>query len=269
MHSFTLNGIRIGRDRPVLMGIINISPESFYPDSFVPFSSVRETLEQMLRDGADIVDIGARSTAPGSPPLSVADEIARVKAGLSELAGYETRISLDTMFPEVLEAALRYDICLANDISGLKNPKMGRLIADAGIPAVLMTCDDTPGDAHSFSETMARVGQVLTRADTAGITDIILDPGIGRWIPERRAEHDWEICRRFGELKQYNLPLLAAVSRKTFIGDTIGRTPDKRLAGTLAVTADLIAKGASVIRAHDVAETRDVILTARQLQESL
>jgi dihydropteroate synthase len=100
---------------------------------------------------------------------------------------------------------------------------------------------------------------VLSRAHDHGIEDIILDPGIGRWIPERTAADDWELCKHFSELHTYDLPLLAAVSRKSFIGEITGQVPAGRLAGTLAVTSQLIEAGASVIRAHDIPETRDVI----------
>lgn len=241
------------------MGVLNISPESFYQGSFVPHSAVSDTADQMIQQGAEILDIGARSTAPGSPVISVSDEKERITDCLAELRGSDYIISIDTMHPEVLEAALRFDVSLANDISGLINPAMGKVIADAGLPAVLMAAISRPGDARSFHETHEAINQVLTRASRNGITDIILDPGIGKWIPDRSAEDDWEICRRYGELKRYQLPLLAAVSRKSFIGEIIGQPPQGRLAGTLVVTAKLIEEGASIIRAHDIQETRDVI----------
>jgi dihydropteroate synthase len=261
MRTFYIKSLHIGRPYPVLMGVLNISPESFYPGSFVPISSVQETAERMVQNGAEILDIGARSTAPGSPIISVSEEISRIKDCLSRLEGEGYIISIDTMYPDVLDAALHFDISLANDISGLINPELGALIADAGIPAILMASREKPGDAQSWVDTHDAIKDVLSRAHEHDIEDIILDPGIGKWIPERTAEKDWDLCRHFHELHQYNLPLLAAVSRKSFIGELTGRTPQDRLAGTLAVTSTLIEKGASVIRAHDIPETRDVIKT--------
>jgi dihydropteroate synthase len=166
----------------------------------------------------------------------------------------------------VLESALHYDIGIANDISGLLNPDMQKIILDANIPAIIMASDKSPGDADSFSDTLNAIDIILKRANDGGIKDLILDPGIGKWTPNRTANNDWELCRRFDELMQYDRPLLAAVSRKTFIGEALGRTPDERLAGTLAVTTDLIRKGASVIRTHDVKDTKDVIAATMKLQ---
>jgi len=247
------------------MGVLNISPESFYPGSFVPISAMHETAGQMITDGADILDIGARSTAPGSLPISVSEETTRIKESLSELKGEDYVISIDTMHPEVLNAALHFDISLANDISGLQNPDLAQLISDAGLPAVLMASGKSPGDARTLQDTHAAIRNVLTRARNLGIEDIILDPGIGKWIPERTPEADWELCRHFHELSVYDLPLLAAVSRKSFIGELTGQPPTGRLAGTLAVTTRLLENGASVIRAHDIPETRDVIKSVMHL----
>ena len=268
MRSFYLNTIRIGGPEPVLMGVLNISPESFYPGSYVPFSSLRETAVEMMDQGAQILDIGARSTAPWSTPISISEERERIKTALTELEGLGFTLSIDTMHPEVLRTALQFNIDMVNDISGLSNPSMASIIADAGLPAILMVAKKTPGDSSSYFETTNLLKLVLNRAEDAGISDIILDPGVGRWIPERSAENDWEICRRFEELTQFDRPLLAAVSRKSFIGDATGRTPDQRLAGTLAVTYELIRKGATVIRTHDIRETKDIIKIIRLFQET-
>ena len=249
------------------MGVLNISPESFYPGSFVPLSSLRETAAEMIDGGAQILDVGARSTAPWSTPISISDERERIKTALTELEGLGFPVSIDTMHPEVLRTALRFNIDMVNDISGLSNPSMASITADAGLPAILMATKKNPGDAGSFTETLNLLKLVLSRVEEARISDVILDPGVGRWIPGRTAEKDWEICRRFEELTSFERPLLAAVSRKSFIGDATGRTPDERLAGTLAVTHELIRKGASVIRTHDIRETQDIIKIARIFQE--
>lgn len=265
MRTFHLRDIHVGRQYPVIMGVLNISPESFYQGSYVPIPAVHETAGHMFTSGAEILDIGARSTAPGSPPLSVSEEIVRIKECLAELRGENYVISIDTMHPQVLDAALRFDISLANDISGLKNPELGKVIADAELPAILMASGKSPGDALSLQDTHNSIRGVINQAHECGIDDIILDPGIGRWIPERTAEDDWELCRHFNELTTYNLPLLAAVSRKSFIGELTGQPPSGRLAGSLAVTTRLIWEGASVIRTHDIPETRDIIKSVMHL----
>lgn len=241
------------------MSVINISPESFFSGSYVPGDQIRRSAEMMIEQGADIIDIGARSTAPGSMVISIQEEIERVDSALKLLDGADFTISLDTMYPEVLNAAMKYDVHVANDISGLVNPEMAGLIADNNLPAILMATFRNPGDCRTFTDTRSALQTISDRADLAGVESYILDPGVGRWIPERTVEADFELCRRFGELRSFDRPLLAAVSRKSFIGSATGRKPEDRLAGTLGVTASLILSGASMIRCHDVPETRDLI----------
>jgi len=163
------------------------------------------------------------------------------------------------MYPEVVTSALKYDIHAVNDISGLVNPDMAAVISDSGLSTILMATNQIPGDCINFEETISSLQKVIHRAEDAEIDQIILDPAIGRWIPERTPDADFEICRRFEELQMFDRPLLAAVSRKSFIGSVTGREPEQRLAGTLGVTASLILSGASMIRCHDVAETADVV----------
>lgn len=259
MRPCIVNKIRVGGSRPVLMSVINISPESFFSGSYVPDDRIRETALLMKERGADLIDIGARSTAPGSPGISVDEEKNRIAAALRSLDGADVTISVDTMYPQVLEEALKYEIHLANDISGLVNPGMAEVIAESGLPAVLMVCSRIPGDCMNFTETKAGLGTIVRRTEESGINEYILDPGIGRWIPERTPDADFELCRRFDELHSFERPLLAAVSRKSFIGAVTGRNPEDRLAGTLGLTTHLIRSGASMIRCHDVMATRDLI----------
>lgn len=250
------------------MGVINISPESFFSGSYVPNETIREAAEMMVSSGADLIDIGARSTAPGSLQISIEDEITRLIQALKQMDGLDITISVDTMHPEVLEKALKYEIHVANDISGLVNPNMADLIADSGIPAILMSANSIPGDCQTFRETQATLYKVAERADNAGIESYILDPGIGKWIPERTIEADFELCHRFNELHRYNRPLLAAVSRKSFLGSVTGKGPDERLAATLAATSYLLLAGASMVRTHDVAETRDLLTVMKSIRQA-
>jgi dihydropteroate synthase len=267
MHSCTVNRIKIGGGAPVrLMGVINCSPESFYSASYIPVHRVYARASEMAEQGADLIDIGARSTAPGVSSISIQEEKERITAVLRELDGSPFAISVDTMHPEVLEVALRYEIHAVNDISGLANPDFARLLADSGLPAFLMASETRPGDAIGVLETVRVLGLVLARCEAHGIRDIILDPGIGLWIPERTVGNDWEICRAFEEFGVFGYPLLAAVSRKSFIGSLLGKAPEERLYGSLAINALLIDAGASVVRSHDVAETKDVIRVCQEMR---
>jgi dihydropteroate synthase len=117
--------------------------------------------------------------------------------------------------------------------------------------------------------TQATLATVIERAEKNGIQELILDPAIGKWTPERTFEDNWELCRHFSEFLELQRPLLAAVSRKSFIGDLTGRSPEDRLAGTLAVTCTLMDKGASIIRAHDIRETADIIRVHQKLNQRI
>ena len=262
MNRCKIKGILIGRDYPVrLMGVINCSPESFYHGSYVREGSVRSRAEEMIGAGADLIDIGARSTAPGSPNVSKKVEAGRLDQALTELDGSGIPVSVDTMFPAVLEHCLGHDVHAANDISGLVNPRYARIVADAGLPAILMASHREPGDATTRIGTGSALQLVINRCADAGITNYILDPGIGLWTHKRTTALDWELCSHFEEFTRFDHPLLAAVSRKTFLGEPENRPPEGRLAASLGLTALLIAKGADVVRTHDIPETADVIRT--------
>lgn len=260
--------VRIGGGSPPrVMGVLNISPESFFSDSFTPCEQVMLRVEEMRRAGADVIDVGARSTALNAPPLTVAEERERVVAAFRELeeCGCDAVFSLDTMHVEVLEAALRFDLAAINDISGLGDARYARVVADSGLPVVAMAADAMPGDALDFAGTIAAMRRVCDRAERAGVSGLVLDPGVGKWVLNRPLDADWELCRRFGELREFGCPLLGAVSRKTFIGDAIGKPAQDRLFGTLGVLFYLLEQGADMVRVHDVAAARDVLRVYERL----
>jgi len=255
-----IKGIGIGNANPPrLMGVLNISPESFFSDSFTSLEQVTTRVEEMLRAGADIIDIGARSTALTAPPITVAEEKERVIHTLQNLEHSDAVFSLDTMYPEVLEAALRYDIAAVNDISGLSNERYAKIAADSGLPVIAMTAHNRPGDPTTITSTHTALEEIICRAEKYDIDQLILDPGIGKWVAERSSEADWELCRRFSELKKYGYPLLAAASRKTFIGDCLNKPPHERLYGSLAVVYALLEGGADILRVHDVGPSKDIV----------
>lgn len=260
MLTCTIGGVRIGPGEPArLMGVINGSPESFYAASYAPTASVRRVAEQQVKAGAAILDIGARSTAPGSPPVTAAEEAARMDALLSELDGAGFVVSVDTSRPAVLEASFAHDIHMLNDIGGLADPALAARAGEAGLAACGMASFSAPGDACGVEETLEALDLVTDRAATAGIERLVLDPGIGLWTTDRKVEHDWMLCCAFDRFTALGHPVLAAVSRKTFLGELTGRRPEERLAASLAVTATLLAKGANLVRTHDVTETADLL----------
>jgi dihydropteroate synthase len=260
MRDCAINKLIIGKDSPVrLMGVINCSPESFYANSYIPTDFVHKTAVGMVEQGADIIDIGARSTAPNTQAISGSTEAERIDAALKELDGSGITVSVDTMNPWVLDTCLKHEIHAINDISGLSSPAYAKRLAQSGLPAFLMASNHQPGDAVGLDATLAALASVVARCETAGIKDYVLDPGIGIWTPFRTVEDDWTLCQHFSEFGKFGRPVLAAISRKTFLGDLLNRAPEDRLAGSLAVTLMLLSKGASVIRTHDVAQTHDLI----------
>jgi dihydropteroate synthase len=260
MRQCVVNGIAIGGDAPVrIMGVINVSHESFYTDSFVSTESVHKAAVAMVEAGASVIDIGARSTAPNTQQISGKTEAERIHAALSEMDGSGITVSVDTMHPGVLEVCLKHDVHMINDIAGLSNEIYASMAAASKLPVIAMASVSRPGDAVGLAETTRALAAVVSRCEKYGIDNYILDPAIGMWVPFRSVEDDWELCRSFDTFLSFGRPLLAAISRKTFIGMLLDRPPEDRLAGSLAVTLWLLQKGASVVRTHDVAATADII----------
>jgi len=260
MRSCTVNKLVIGGDAPPrVMGVLNVSPESFYHDSFIPTNEIHRKAVEMIEAGADMLDVGARSTAPNAQAISGTEEANRIDAALKELDGTGFTISVDTMNPWVLDVCLKHEIHAVNDIAGFASPAYVRRVAEAGLPAFVMATDYLPGDAIGLEATGATLATVTGRCEAAGIDNYVLDPGIGIWTPYRSYDDNWELCRHFEDFQRFGRPLLAAISRKSFIGDLVKREPEERLAGSLAVTHFLLEKGASIVRTHDVKETVDAI----------
>jgi dihydropteroate synthase len=260
MRQCTINGVTIGGDAPVrVMGVINCSPESFYVDSFIPTKDIHAKAVEMVEAGADILDIGARSTAPHAQAISGTQEAERIEEALKELDGTGFTISVDTMNPWVLDVCMKHEIHAVNDIAGFSSAAYVKRVADAGLPAIVMATDYRPGDATGVEATHRALALVTQRCAAAGVDNYVLDPGIGLWTPLRSVDDDWELSRHFDEFHQYNRPLLAAVSRKSFIGHLLNKEPQERLSGSLAVTMTLLLKGASLVRTHDVSETVDTV----------
>jgi dihydropteroate synthase len=169
------------------------------------------------------------------------------------------------MNPWVLDVCLKHEIHAVNDIAGFCSAAYVKRVADAGLPAIVMATGYQPGDAVGVEATHKALATVMQRCESAGIDNYVLDPGIGLWTPFRSVDDDWELSRRFDEFLRYDRPLLAAVSRKSFIGNLLDREPQERLAGSLAITMTLLQKGASLVRTHDVQETVDTVRVFERL----
>lgn len=260
-------GLKVGDRHPVhLMGVMNLSRESFYKGSVVEGDALLEVARKMADEGATILDLGARSTWPLAKPISVEEERNRLLPALDALVGnVDVIISVDTMFSDLAEEALEKGADIINDVSGFTtDEKMVDVVADFGCPAVVMASRKVPGDVLGMDEVMQSLQDILLMSEEKGIdTDkIILDPAIGKWVPEKDPIYDFETFDRFERLRSFNKPILAALSRKSCIGEVLNKPAEERLYGSLAATAIAVHKGAHIIRTHDVGPTFDAVKVA-------
>ena len=258
--------------RTYVMGIINITPDSFSGDGVLESGTERAVAQarQFISDGADILDIGGESTRPGSMPVTIDEELARVIPAIRAIRTVAggVPISVDTYRAAVAAAALDAGANWVNDVWGLRmDPGMAALVAERGCPVVIMHNRSKPKDVTQeqhlggryvgvrYDELIDDIRRELTEqmaiARTAGVREeqIILDPGIGFG---KTVEQNLELIDRLGELRGLGRPLLIGPSRKSFIGYRLDLPPDERLEGTAAAVAIGIDRGADIVRVHDV-----------------
>ncbi len=243
--------------RTYLMGIINITPDSFSGDGLWSkdqlLDRVRRQAEQFLEDGADLLDIGGESTRPGFTPVSVEEEMQRVLPVIEVLAKESPLpLSVDTSKPAVAKAALEAGADLINDIWGLqKDPEMVKVVAGAQVPVVVMHNQAAPGYTDLLADVAAFLRRSIALAEEHGLprAKVIIDPGIG--FGKTYADN-LELINRLDELKALGAPILLGTSRKSVIGLTLNLPVEERLEGTAVTVAIGIARGADLIRVHDV-----------------
>ncbi|MCR3884020.1 MAG: dihydropteroate synthase [Methanothrix sp.] len=263
----------LGDLHPVrVMGVINLSRESFYQESYAGEDALLERVLSFAEEGAEVLDLGAVSTAPGSPPIPEEEERNRLfpalEAVLDRLGG-EVVVSVDTQRAKVASDALSMGADCINDVSGLRDPDMARTVADHDGSLIIMASRDRPGDILEVGEIVANLGERLVAAKEAGVSmeKVTVDPGIGRWTPPKGPGHDLAILDGLSRLRVLNRPVMAALSRKSFIGAVLGRPiPAERLPGSLAATAIAVYNGAHLVRTHDVAASMDAIRMAEAVR---
>jgi dihydropteroate synthase len=251
-------------DRTYLMGILNVTPDSFYDGGrHDRLDRALEHAERMAKDGADIIDVGGESTRPGAEPVSLEEEMDRTIPVIEALSTrVDAALSIDTYKSRIAEGAVRAGAEIINDVSGLRfDPEMAGIAARLRVPVVLMHIKGTPRDMQKdprYEDVVKEISEFLSGsldiAQNAGIprSQVVIDPGIGFG---KTLDHNLEILRRIDEFKALRCPLLVGVSRKSSIGALLGDAPpDERLEGTLALNAYCILKGVDILRVHDVRE---------------
>jgi dihydropteroate synthase len=271
-----LAGLEVGDGHPVrLVGAINVSPESFYQGSVAAGeTALRAKAEQMAAEGADVLDIGAASTAPYlRTEIPEAEEIQRLAwaVGVARKV-VAVPISADTKRSRVAQAALDAGAVIINDVSGLRyDPGMAEIAVRRAQGVILMASETGPNARDSIDTVRGILEESLRLARMAGVPEhrVVLDPGIGFFRQAAIPWHAWdcEVLRRLGELRTLGRPLMVGISRKSFIGKTLGQeNPGDRLAGSLAATAIAVANGVHLIRTHDVGPTREAVRMAEALR---
>ncbi|MFW9778805.1 MAG: dihydropteroate synthase [Candidatus Heimdallarchaeota archaeon] len=274
-----LGGKILGDKEPTqIMGVINLSPGSFFKGSVKTSKfEIGSQITAMMEAGADFLDVGAISSAPaflyqGSDVVSESTERERLSKFFDAFndIGEEIPLSIDTQSAKTAEYALSKGATIINDISGFKSDqRLPIVIADHQASAIIMSCREKPGDVYIVSEILDELQNSLIIGQNAGIPDskMVVDPGLGGWIPEREIEADYNILKNLPKLRSLGRPILLGISRKSFIGKVLNEPPDGRLFGSLAATAIGVSLGAHIIRTHDVKETRDACKIAFLLKQ--
>lgn len=264
-------GIAVGDAHPVrIMGVINLSSESFYKGSVTDAAHVTERAEQMVAEGADLLDVGARSTWPLADTITREEERRRLIPVLELLVDtVDVPISVDTQYADLARESLELGAHIINDVSGMTaDPAMVGIVSESGCPVVVMASENRPGDPLGMDAVMRSLGAIIQKSENAGISpdSIIIDPAIGKWLPEKVPMYDFEALDQLERLKVFGKPVLVAISRKSFIGDLLNKPATERLMGSIAATAIAVHKGAHIIRTHDVAVTADAARVAEAIR---
>ncbi len=268
-----VNGSLLDVSTPRIMGILNVTPDSFYADSRQQDeAAVASRVEQILREGADIIDIGACSSRPGAEPISPQEEMNRLHKGLEVIrrVAPDAVVSVDTFRADVAKMCVReYGVALINDISaGEMDSEMFQTVSELNVPYIIMHMQGTPQNMQRnphyenlFKEIFLYFARKVQQLRDLGVKDIILDPGFGFG---KTMEHNYELLAHLEEFALFELPILVGLSRKSMIYRLVGGTPQEALNGTTVLHTIALLKGANILRVHDV---REAVEAAKIVEE--
>lgn len=270
-QTINCNGRLIDLSEPKIMGILNVSPDSFYDGGkYAEETTALHQAEKMLAEGADIIDVGGISTRPGAGHITEEEELKRVLPVLKALVkkNPEAVFSIDTCRAKVAEAAVGEGASMINDISaGAFDEKLFETVAKLKTPYILMHMQGTPATMQQnpqYDDIMREVTeffiQKINRLNELGVKDIILDPGFGFG---KTVEHNFTLLKRLADFNIFGLPVLAGISRKSMICKPLKTEPQKALNGTTALHSIALMHGADILRVHDVREAKEVVRLMR------
>ena len=270
-----VNGRLMDLSEPQVMGILNVTPDSFYAGSRgVTEQSIVDRLHQCMNEGASIVDIGAYSSRPGAQEVSVAEEMERLRTGLELVRKHrpDAIVSVDTFRADVAKMCVEeYGVALINDISaGQMDNQMFTTIARLGVPYIIMHMKGTPQDMqiapkydHFLKEIFYYFSEKVQKLRDLGVKDIIIDPGFGFG---KTLEHNYELMNHLEEFTLFELPILVGISRKSMIYRLLDITPEEALTGTTALNTIALQKGAHILRVHDVREAVETVKIVQKMK---
>lgn len=255
-----------GFERPLLMGVVNITPDSFSDgNQYLHTDAAIAHAKQLIADGADILDIGAESTRPGATPVALEEELRRLLPVVEALHALNVPLSIDTFKPEVMRAVLAAGADMINDIAGFQNPASVAAVANSDCGLCVMHMQGEPRTMQAqphYEDIKLEVSRFLTDRVRAllqaGVRSerIMLDPGLGFG---KTVAHNYTLLRELEQIQIDSYPWLIGLSRKSMIGHVVNKPPQQRMAGSLAGMLAAVARGAAVVRVHDVAESADAL----------
>lgn len=270
-----VNGRLLDLSTPQVMGILNVTPDSFYSDSRMQTEKdIADRAQQIIDEGASIIDIGAYSSRPNAEHISAEEEMNRLRTGLEILNRNhpDAVISVDTFRAEVAEQCVKeYGVAIINDISaGEMDNRMFATVAELGVPYIMMHMQGTPQNMQNephydnlMKEVFLYFATKVQQLRDLGVKDIILDPGFGFG---KTLEHNYELIAHLDEFSVFELPLLVGVSRKSMIYKLLGGTPQDSLNGTTVLDTVALMKGAHILRVHDVREAVEAVRMTEKIK---
>jgi dihydropteroate synthase len=266
---------RLSLDRPLVMGVLNVTPDSFSDGGrFLDPSTALDHAQRMIADGADLVDVGGESTRPGALPTPEREELERIIPLIEKIAMQGIPVSADTRKPAVMRAAIAAGASMINDVSALRAPGAPDVVASADVPVAVcvMHMQGEPATMQQSAlygdvvyEVKAFLAERAAACEAAGIARdrIVIDPGFGFG---KTVEHNLTLLRRLPEIVALGYPVMVGLSRKSTIGALTGRDAGERTAGSVAAALAAVARGAAIVRVHDVRETIDALKVWRAVQ---
>ena len=270
-----VNGKLMDLSEPQVMGILNVTPDSFYAGSRAETErDITQRIHQIVNEGASIIDIGAYSSRPNAQHISAEEEMSRLRTGLELIRKHypEAIVSVDTFRADIARMCVEeYGVAIINDISaGNMDEQMFPTIARLGVPYIIMhmkgtpqNMQETPHYDHFLKEIFYYFSEKVQKLRDLGAKDIIIDPGFGFG---KTIEHNYELMNHLEEFHLFELPILVGISRKSMIYKLLGITPEEALNGTTALNTIALTKGAHILRVHDVKEAVECVKIVQKMK---